>query len=260
MVGMPDEVALVGGNVNRVVRIGDTVRKPAGPWTPAVHRLLAHLHEVGFTAAPRPLGIDEKGREVLTFIPGEVVWPAQFDLLNPPGRLAGIARLIRALHDAAQSFVAPADAQWNVLIPAHGGSDLIIHNDLAPWNLIHGPAGNWTFIDWDTAAPGSRLWDLAYAIHGFTPLSANPALQRPDIDDRLRMFVDTYGLDEQQRRRLVPLMSRRCRAMYDFLRARSIEGVEPWRGLWQDGHGAAWSNDADWIGQRHERWLKVICD
>jgi aminoglycoside phosphotransferase (APT) family kinase protein len=255
---VPDEVELAGGNANRVVRIGDTIRRPAGPWTPAVHCLLDHLHEVGFTAAPRPLGVDAKGREVLTFIPGEAVWPAHFALLDPPARLARVAHLIRALHVAAESFVPPPAAHWNVLVPADG-DDLIVHHDLAPWNLIHGPADTWTFIDWDCAAPGTRLWDLAYAIHGFIPLSANPAHQRPDTDHRLRVFVNAYGLDEQQRQELIPLLSRRCRAMYDFLRAQSAEGVEPWRTLWGEGHGAAWSRDADWIGQRRERWERIVC-
>jgi hypothetical protein len=57
---------IAGGNVNQVVRVGDTVRRPAGPWTPAVHALLTHLHNVGFSAGPRPLGVEELGREVLT--------------------------------------------------------------------------------------------------------------------------------------------------------------------------------------------------
>jgi hypothetical protein len=51
------ETPLSGGNMSSgVVRVGDTVRRPAGPWTPAVHALLAHLHEAGFRCAPRPLG------------------------------------------------------------------------------------------------------------------------------------------------------------------------------------------------------------
>jgi hypothetical protein len=57
------ETPLGGGNMSSgVVRVGDTVRRPAGPWTPAVHALLAHLHAVGFHGAPAPLGIDQQGR------------------------------------------------------------------------------------------------------------------------------------------------------------------------------------------------------
>jgi hypothetical protein len=55
----------------RVERIGDTVRRPAMPWTPAVHGLLRYLEDVGYPHAPRVLGFDERGREVLTWIEGE---------------------------------------------------------------------------------------------------------------------------------------------------------------------------------------------
>ena len=112
------------------------------------------------------------------------------------------------------------------------------------------------FIDWDCAAPGTRLWDLAYAVHGFVPLSADPDHLRSDAGPRLRTFVDAYGLEEQQRRRLVPMLSRRTRSMYDFLLAQWRAGSEPWRTLWREGHGTAWNNDADWIGQRDEHWTK----
>jgi hypothetical protein len=71
--GVVAEERLEGGNVGGAVRVGDTVRRSAGPWTPAVHALLAHLAGTGFTGAPRPLGFDEQGREVLTFLEGESV-------------------------------------------------------------------------------------------------------------------------------------------------------------------------------------------
>jgi hypothetical protein len=35
-------------------------------WTPAVQALLAHLAGKGFAGSPRPLGVDEQGREELT--------------------------------------------------------------------------------------------------------------------------------------------------------------------------------------------------
>ena len=62
------EQPLTGGFVNKVARVGDTVRRPTGYWTPAVHARLRHLEAVGFSEAPRVLGIDEAHREVLTFL------------------------------------------------------------------------------------------------------------------------------------------------------------------------------------------------
>ncbi|MFI2608890.1 phosphotransferase [Kitasatospora sp. NPDC018619] len=261
--GGVEEQPLSGGNTSTgVVRVGDTVRRPAGPWTPAVHALLEHLHAAGFRAAPRPLGLDGQGREVLTYQPGEVVWPDRFDLLRPAGRLARIARLVREFHDAVRDFTPPPDARWRVLMPPDGAPDTIAHNDLAPWNLVAGPGHRWSFIDWDTAAPGTRLWDLAYALHGFLPLSARPGLRLADARAaaRLRVFVDAYGLDEGERRSLVPLLGPRTRAMHDFLRDRAGRGEQPWAGLWAEGHGEVWRTDAEYVEQRLERWSAALLD
>ncbi|MFV2109351.1 phosphotransferase enzyme family protein [Micromonospora sp. LOL_015] len=254
----PPEQPLTGGNVaDAVVRIGDTVRRPAGAWTPAVHAFLAHLHDVGFGGAPRPLGVDAAGREVLTYLPGTVPWPDRSDLLGPVAALRRVGRLVRDLHDAAASFTPPPGAVWRRLIPPDG-TDLVVHHDLAPWNLVVGD--RWAFIDWDTAAPGTRLWDLAYAAKAFVPLTADPAWQRPDAARRLRTLVDAYGLDERQRRDLVPLLARRARSMHDFLAEQSAAGVLPWTRLWDDGHGETWRRDAEHIGDRAADWTAALLD
>jgi hypothetical protein len=254
---MEAEVPLSGGNVSAgVVRVGDTVRRPAGPHTPAVHALLSYLHAAGFDGAPRPLGLDEQGREVLEFIPGTVPWPDHFDLLDPAEQLARTARLIRRFHDAVTGFVPPPDARWQVYIPPEGQCDIIAHHDLAPWNLVLGP--RWAFIDWDAAAPGSRLWDLAYAAHGFVPLSADPRWRRPDAPARLRLFADAYGLDEPQRRQLVPLLGRRTLSMHDFLAREAAAGHQPWAGLWAAGHGTAWQHDTDYIQSLEGDWMTAL--
>ena len=49
--------------------VDGTVRRPAGPWTPAVHALLRHFEAVGFAGAPRALGVSD-GVETLTRIDG----------------------------------------------------------------------------------------------------------------------------------------------------------------------------------------------
>ncbi|AKG41691.1 phosphotransferase enzyme family protein [Streptomyces xiamenensis] len=257
-----EEQPLSGGNVSAaVVRVGDTVRRPAGFWTPAVHALLSHLRACGFTAVPRPLGIDERGREVLGFAPGEAVWPHRFAVVEPTARLARVGRLIRELHDALAGFTPPPGARWNALIPDIG-DEIIAHHDLAPWNLVaeDGDAGRWTIIDWDNAAPGTRLWDLAYAAHGFLPLMAHPHWRRTDQDAgaRLRTLADAYGLDETQRLALVPLLARRARSMHDFLRARHAAGDQPWATLWREGHGGVWSADAAYTEEREELWQAAL--
>jgi len=251
------EIPLHGGNVSAgVVRVGDTVRRPAGPQTPAVHALLDHLHAAGFHGAPRPLGLDEKGREVLTFMPGTVPWPGHFELMEPAAQLVRTARLIRDFHDAVSGFSPPTHAHWQVVIPPEGACDIIAHHDLAPWNLVLGP--RWAFIDWDGAGPGGRLWDVAYAVHGFVPMSANPAWQRADAGARLRVFADAYGLAEDERRELVPMLARRTQSMYDLLASGAAAGHQPWLGLWQAGHGDAWRADTSYLAEREADWAEAL--
>ena len=253
-----DEEPLRGGNVSAgVVRIGNTVRRPAGPHTPAVHALLTHLHAVGFRCAPRPLGIDERGREVLSYLPGAPVHPDHRHLIDPERALVEIGRVIREFHDASAEFVPPADAQWQVLIPDVGG-DLIVHHDLAPWNLI--ATDGWGIIDWDVAAPGTRLWDLAYAAHGFVPLTPDPATARPDPARRLRVLVDAYGLDEAERLRLGELLPLRTQAMYALLAEGFATRTQPWATLWRAGHGRTWGADTAYIGDNVDLWRAALRD
>ena len=104
------EIPLAGGDVTEgVVRVGDTVRRPVGPHSPLVHALLAHLESVGFEGAPRFLGIDGSGREVLSYIDGEVAGRPRPPWIADETRLASVGRLVRAYDDAAASFTPPPD-------------------------------------------------------------------------------------------------------------------------------------------------------
>jgi len=248
----PDEERLIGGNVSdAVVRIGNTVRKSATAGTPAIDAFLAHLNAAGFAGAPRTMGIDAQGRHVVEYIPGQLA----HDL--PPmtvPELGRIGRLIRELHDASASIVPPADAVWNVAIPPDR-EELICHHDLAPWNLVRDGA-RWVFIDWDGSGPGSRLWDLAYAAHGFVPLGAGGD---PTHDaGRLRALVDGYGLDAEQRRALPPLVVDHTRAMFDLLEDGARTGRQPWARLHAEGHAGHWGPAADYIERNQDAFAEAI--
>jgi len=247
-----DELALDGGNVAAgVVRVGDTVRKPAGFWTPAVDALLTHLRRAGFTGAPRPLGRDDQGRQVLEYVSG----PMAMDQpqLDEAG-LHRVGRLIRELHDRSAGFSPPPGSRWNVVI-APDRADLVCHHDLAPWNLVTG-ADRWVFIDWDGAGPGSRLWDLAYAMKGFVPLvsGGDPVADAP----RLRTLADGYGLSAGQRAELPPLIGAHTRGMADLLDNGARTGTQPWARLHAEGHGEHWTAAADYIERNLPAWRRAL--
>ena len=195
-----DEERLDGGNLGGAVRVGDTVRRVAGPWTPAVHSLLDHLERAGFSGAPRARGVDDQGREILTFLPGETVgsqklWPGW---VRDETTLDAVASWVRQYHDAVASFVPAADATWR-----GGGTwepGLIIgHNDAAPYNAAWDRGSLTGFFDWDFAGPSTREWDLAYAAFSWVPLHARAVVTEAGFTDfsarpqRLLRFLEIYG-------------------------------------------------------------------
>lgn len=247
-----EEHLLAGGNVAaRVVRIGGTVRKPVNPATPAVEALLEYLASVGFAGAPATLGRDDQGRQILEYIPGEV---AHGQPPLTPHELHRVGALIREFHDAVATFTPPADAEWHNPI-APDRRELICHNDLAAWNLVR-DGDRWVFIDWDGAAPGSRLWDLGYAAHSFVPLhgGGDPERDAP----RLRALADGYDLDEAQRRDLPALTAAHTRAMFDLLHESSNTGAQPWARLYAEGHGNHWRQAAEYIERHQAAWTAAL--
>jgi hypothetical protein len=191
-----DEEVLAGGNMTAVVRVGDTVRRTAGPWTPTVHALMRHLRASGFTMIPEPLGLDDRGREVISFLPGE---PATYPLPAfawSDATLAAVARALRAFHDASLGFAAPPDGEWQW--PAHVPIEVVCHNDFAPYNLMFEDGELTGVIDLDLASPGPRVWDMAYTAYRFVPLTdpGNPDAPFTGEDAqqrRLAAFCAAYG-------------------------------------------------------------------
>jgi hypothetical protein len=188
----------LGGNLNDAVRVGDTVRRRAGPWTPAVHALLRYLEGAGFEA-PRVLGMDPHGREILGFIEGEAhsgtLAPLP-DSILADARIVEAAQLLRRYHDVVSGFRPPPEARWRMVAPT--GSELICHNDWTPWNALLRNGRVEVMLDWDLAGPGTRLWDVANGIYCWTPLFASHLLPSVDVQlRRVRLFVDAYGLEDR---------------------------------------------------------------
>ncbi len=112
----------------------------------------------------------------------------------------------------------------------------------------------WVFIDWDNAGPGSRLWDLAYAAHGFVPLQPNTPVAA--AASRLAALAEGYRLDDDGRQQLASLLARRIISMYDLLREGHRSHAQPWAVLWDQGHGDVWLADATYT-ERHGAALRA---
>jgi hypothetical protein len=248
-----EEEILTGGNVAaELVRIGSTVRKPALPHTLGVEAVLKHLADKGFAGSPATMGIDSQHRHVVEYIPGVLADSLPLLTLDELHRLG---RLIRELHDAMEDFESPADAVWDVAVPDPAGGSLICHNDLAPWNLVR-DGNRWVFIDWDNTGPSSRLWDLAYAAHGFVQFVPDGT---PSVDAvRLRALVDGYGLSVGDRRTLPAQITAHTRGMYDLLVRGHQTGQQPWSRLYDEGHANHWGPTADYIEKHQTTWVSAL--
>lgn len=191
-------------NRGQVVRVGDTVRRPRRSTSPAAHALLRHLEAVGFDGAPRLLGVDAQGREVLAYIPGATVVPPYPDWAMTDEALVSVAGLLRDYHRAVAGFD-PAPYAWPSSPPEAFAGELVSHNDLNLDNVVFRDGRAVALLDFDLASPGSRLWDVACAVRLWAPLRPDAFVhdsRRGRAFERLRLFVDSYGLDDADRRRL----------------------------------------------------------
>jgi aminoglycoside phosphotransferase (APT) family kinase protein len=244
----------LGGGLTEVERRGDTVRRSAGEWTPAVHALLAHLETVGFTGSPRPLAIED-GVEILTFVPGG-------EATHTDEELARVVTLIRALHDATRSFRAPAAARWQFMVGAPRSGTVVCHNDLSPDNTVYRPAGSpRAFIDWDLAAPGPPLWDLAWAVYRFVPLYDGETCERLGFPfgrqaERLRLCCDAYGLEERDA--LLETVCERIRVLYETAREWGRAGRPGWREVWADTGGEQWRRGLRHVEAQSPVWQRAL--
>jgi hypothetical protein len=173
-----------------VVRVGNTVRRPVGPHSPLVHALLAHLESAGFAGAPRFLGIDGSGREVLSYVDGEVAGRPRPPWIADETRLASVGRLVRAYDDAAASFTptpdvlpgtAPAEPAGIPRAPSYP-PELIGHADITPENVVFRDGQAFALIDFDFVHPVTRADEMFNAMmsHGHHHrLAAHPGLPHP---------------------------------------------------------------------------------
>jgi hypothetical protein len=193
------ERQLKGGGSSRAVRVGGTVRRAAGPWTPAVHDLLVYLADNGFEYAPRPLGFDERGREILTYLPGEAAhrpWP---EVLLTDAGLEQVAKVLRQYHDVVRGYVPPPREVWRLGRIKWQPGMIIRHGDLGPWNTLWAGGKLTGLVDWDFAEPGEALVDLAQLAWYFVPLRGEQGWrkagfdQEPDFRHRLEVLAASYG-------------------------------------------------------------------
>jgi len=256
------EIPLAGGDVTEgVVRVGGTVRRPAGPHSPLVHALLAHLEAAGFEGAPRFLGIDAAGREVLSYLEGEVAGRPRPPWIADEARLASVGRLVRAYDDAAASFVPPPDALAGTSpaeppgippAPAYP-PELIGHVDITLDNVVFRNGRAYALIDFDLAKPVTRADEMFNAMLWWGPLAdprdVDPPLRHLDVPRRARILADSYGLSGTDRERIMEVAVLRTRRSWHLMKLRARTHGGGWQRMWDEGVGDVIKRREAWLDQ-----------
>src|SRR5579862_6524354 len=177
------EISLSGGRLTPgIVRVGNTVRRPAKGDAAFVHDLLLFLEDQGFPFAPRFLGKDEQDRDILGYLEG-AIWSDSGSKLSDD-LLEQAARAIRRYHDVTAGS------------PLAQNYEIIAHHELGPHNTIFQGGHLVGFIDWDDAAPGMRLRDLANAVYNYVDVSHWANQTADEQARRIRLMCVAYGWDD----------------------------------------------------------------
>jgi ribosomal protein S18 acetylase RimI-like enzyme len=265
-----DEIPLLGGDVTEgLVRVGGTVRRPPGPHSSAIAAYLRHLEVAGFSESPRHLGIDDRGRDILSFVEGETAgrplhaWAAETSVL------VAIAALQRRLHDLSPlGLDLPEGAAFATPVHLDGvpdafdQADVIGHNDLTPDNLIFRQGKLVGVIDFDLAGPTTRLLDVVTTLLYWAPLrdpvDRDPLLADADAGARMRLFCAAYGLTPQQRRQLYDLAVRRQNRSWHVMKHAAQTRGGGWARMWDEGVGDVILRSQRWLADNEEMLRQAL--
>jgi hypothetical protein len=261
-VGSHEEIELPAGDVTEgLVRVGDTVRRPHQPQSYAVAAYLDHLERVGFDASPRYLGRDDAGRDVLTFMTGDVAGDPPEPWALADALLASVARLVKRLHEASEGYD-PTGEPFPERFGAPEPAELVAHMDVTPQNVIVRDGEAVGLIDFDLARPTTRFLDSLNAAMHWVPLR-DPVDLRPGSEDldqyaRLRIFADAYGWAEAERRQLVQVAADGAEVSWGRMKERAETLGGGWERMWNEGVGDVILRRRAWLLANEQRIVRAL--
>lgn len=254
-----DEEELVGGvaNAGAVIRIGSEVRRPWNDFTASAHRFLHDVRSAGFTGVPLPLGAHEDGRERLSYVPGEVPVPPYAAWAQTDEALASVATLMRRFHDAATTI--GLEGVWSSELADPHGGPIVCHNDVCLENVVFRDGIAVTLLDWDFAAPGRPVYDLAQMARMCVPIDDDLSAGRlgwetANTPARLRLVSDAYGLGCPERNALLSDVDHSMQVGGAFVSRRVAAGDPNFTRMWKAMGGM------ERYDRRREWWSRVRGD
>ncbi len=243
MTGVVDEEILHGGvaNAGAVVRSGDHVLRPSNPHSASIHEFLTAIRSRGFSGGSEPVSIDPDGRERLVFVPGDVPLPPYPAWARSEEALASVVSLIRGLHDASVGVVVD-HGSWSSELADPRGGPVLCHNDVCLENVVFRSGVAVALVDFDFAAPGRRMFDLAAFARMCVPIDDDVDATKLgwssiDAPNRLRLVCDSYGCDESDRTEMIRCLSESIAQGGEFVRRRVEAGEAAFVDMWNDMGG-----------------------
>ncbi|MFF8691783.1 phosphotransferase enzyme family protein [Streptomyces sp. NPDC015144] len=257
---------LVGGmaNAGAVFRRGALVERPAPPHAPALHAWLLALRERGFDAAPIPVGRTDEGRERLTFVPGDVPLPPFPEWAMTSAALASVGSLLRRLHEAGAGVAVDTRTAWPRDLADPEGGTLLCHNDVCPENVVFRDGRAVALIDFDLAAPGRPLWDVAMTARYWVPMRNPGPAPAPypaglDVPARLRILADGYGLSARDRADLPAVIEQATEVCRAFVARRVADGDPVYlQALAERGGWERWDRMQNWLVDQRETFTAAL--
>lgn len=257
------EEILTGGNISTVYRLGDTVRRDLKPDSTKIHKLLMHLENKGFIYAPKFFGIDEKGREILSYIEGEAGNYPLKGYMWSDEVLKEIAQMLRLYHDSVSDFLIEED--WKSIDNTPQPFEVLCHNDFAIYNIIFNRKRPVGIIDFDVAGPGPRLWDIAYTLYTCVPLSGAYQSETGEeviynfldhsmkIKQRVKLFFESYGKEFEED--FLEMVLLRLQGLCKTIERKAKEGDRNFQKMIDEGHLEHYQNDIKFIREHRKEWI-----
>ena len=256
------EEQLAGGFIHPglVVRVGDTVRRPPSIHRDAINPLLEHVSGTGLLEVPVPLGLDPAGREMYSYIEGDVPIPPYPAWATTDEALRSVAELLRRYHDAVSSFDVTSQAGWPNDLTDPAGGDCLCHNDVCLENVVFREGRAVGLLDFDFAAPGRAVYDVAMTMRLCGPVTDphNIPDAWPPVDPlhRLEVFCEGYGLQPKQRKELTNALLTAAEVGRDFVRRRAQAGEPIFHDMWASGAQERFERAVVWLNQNAGRIVK----
>lgn len=257
------EELLTGGNVSNVYRSGDTVRREVKSDNIQYTKAAKAFRKKNFSYAPKFLGVDEQGREILSFIEGVAGHDPLKEYMCSHHALKEIARMLRLYHDAVRDF--PISDDWERMDNTPVEIEVVCHNDFAMYNIIFNNEKPVGIIDFDVAAPGPRLWDIAYTLYTCVPISRFFRTKTGDIVNyhssdhadqikhKVKLFFESYG--EEIAEDYLDMVLLRLEGLCQYMKRKASEGDIAFQNMIQEGHLEHYQKDIQFIHEHRKEWM-----